>query len=177
MTLEQMYERACAAKTDIHEHLPLLRSYAARARRVVEFGTGGTGQSTTALLAGQPESLVSYDIEDRQAVARALMPIAGRTKLQFVQANTHDVQPTAVDFLFIDSMHTYDHIKGELVAHAPSVTSWIGFHDTNTFGQHGEVPGSRGIWPAIEELLAEGAFRVVEAHGNNNGLVIVERIA
>jgi hypothetical protein len=50
-------------------------------------------------------------------------------------------------------------------------------HDTTTFGDTGEDEGTRGLWPAVEELLATGEFRLVARHENNNGLTVLERVA
>jgi hypothetical protein len=48
--------------------------------------------------------------------------------------------------------------------------------DTTTFGEQGEAEGQRGLWPAVEKLLAEGAFRLKQRFTNNNGLTVLERI-
>ena len=48
-------------------------------------------------------------------------------------------------------------------------------HDTTTYSDVGEAPGHRGIWPAIEEFLAEGHFALRQRLQNNNGLTVLER--
>jgi hypothetical protein len=63
-------------------------------------------------------------------------------------------------------------------AHPPGGKSrqYIVLHDTTTFGETGETPGHRGLWPAVEEFLAKGTFRLKQRHMHNNGLTILERI-
>ncbi len=75
------FERACAANTDIHEHLPVMAEYAARCDHVTEFGVG-TGQSTRAWLYAQPAKLVCYDSAPPcEAVMELLLPLRGRTEV------------------------------------------------------------------------------------------------
>ena len=33
----------------------------------------------------------------------------------------------------------------------------------------------RGLWPAVEEFLTQGTFRLKERYENNNGLTVLER--
>jgi hypothetical protein len=49
-------------------------------------------------------------------------------------------------------------------------------HDTTRLGDYGEEPGHRGVWPAVEEFLARGTFRLKEHYANNGGLTVLERI-
>jgi hypothetical protein len=59
---------------------------------------------------------------------------------------------------------------------AAKARRYIVLHDTTTFGERGEAEGQRGLWPAVEELLAGGAFRLQQRSTNNNGLTILERV-
>ena len=79
------------------------------------------------------------------------------------------------DLLFIDTLHDYEQLKEELFVHAHKVRKYIVLHATTTFGQAGETPGRRGLWPAVEEFLALGTFHVKERYDNNHGLTILER--
>jgi hypothetical protein len=72
-----------------------------------------------------------------------------------------------------DTWHAYDQLKAELRRHAHK---YIMLHDTTTYGQHGESPGHGGLWPAVEELLALGTFKVKARYANNNGLTVLEGI-
>jgi len=65
--------------------------------------------------------------------------------------------------------------REELRLHSGKVRKYIVLHDTNTFGQVGETEGHAGLWPAVEEFLAQGTFRLKHRFENNNGLAILER--
>jgi hypothetical protein len=60
--------------------------------------------------------------------------------------------------------------------HAARARRYIVLHDTTTFGEQGEAEGQRGLWPAVEEFLAQGGFRLKQRSTNNNGLTVLERI-
>jgi tetratricopeptide (TPR) repeat protein len=173
--LGQLYEAACATPSDINEHLPTLYALARGCRHVTEMGTR-TGVSTTALLLARPEVLVCYDLVRQPQVDR-LEALAGRTEFVFRQEDVlgADIEPT--DLLFIDTLHTYEQLREELRLHAEKARKYVVLHDTTTFGERGEVPGSRGLWPAVEEFLERGTFRLKARYTNNNGLAVLEAVA
>jgi hypothetical protein len=142
---------------------------------VTEFGTRG-GVSTTALLFAQPDTFVTYDKVKYPQVDR-LKALAGRTRFHLVQADVLSVEIEETDLLFIDTWHVYEQLAEELRRHAGKARKYIVLHDTTTFGERGESPGHRGLWPAVEEFLAKGGFRLRERRTNNNGLTILERMA
>ena len=53
---------------------------------------------------------------------------------------------------------------------------YIVLNDTTTFAERGETEGRRGLWPAVEEFLARGTFRLKERFVNNNGLTVLEAV-
>ena len=77
--------------------------------------------------------------------------------------------------MFIDTRHDYEQLKEELRRHAGNVRRYIVLHDTTTFGEQGETPGHAGLWPAVEEFLAQGTFRLKSREHQNNGLTVLER--
>ncbi|HJT75610.1 MAG TPA: tetratricopeptide repeat protein, partial [Gemmataceae bacterium] len=174
-TLAALYAAACRTPSDIHEHLPALYDLASRCRHVTEFGTR-LGVSTTALLFAQPEELVCYDLQKYPQVDR-LRALAGRTRFHFHQTDVLRVEIAATDLLFIDTRHDYDQLKEELRRHAGQVRRYVVLHDTTTYGDKGETPGHRGLWPAVEEFLAQRAFRLQERYTNNHGLAVLEAVS
>ena len=42
--------------------------------------------------------------------------------------------------------------------------------------ERGEDEGHAGLWPAVQELLAQGEFKVKARYENNNGLTVLERV-
>ena len=173
LNLEERVTLAMQTVTDIHEHVPVLRDLASQVEHVTEFGVRH-GISTTALLGAQPAVLRSYDIHNRSVAAR-LAPLAGRTDFHFTVGDTKVLDIEETDLLFIDTLHTYDQLTAELARHAAKARRWIVLHDTTTFGTKGQESDPRGLWPAVEEFLAEGTFVLKERRENNNGLTILER--
>jgi tetratricopeptide (TPR) repeat protein len=173
-TLARLYEAACRTPSDINEHLPILYELASRCRHVTELGSR-TGVSTTALLFAQPDTLVCYDLKKYPEIER-LRALAGRTCFRFHKVDVLQTDIEETDLLFIDTRHDYEQLREELRRHGGKARRYIVLHDTTTFGEQGETPGHRGLWPAVEEFLAEGTFRLTERYVNNNGLTALEAV-
>lgn len=182
---ESLYDVACVHASDINEHLPILRKLASTCQHVTEFGMRG-GASTVALLAGQPEVLISWDINPTAIVSQRcadLLGVAGRTVFQPRVGDTLQISPIEpTDLLFIDTLHTGTQLLAELVRHADPVENrvrkYLVFHDTVTFGEVGE-DGKPGLRHAIRFFQAKHAFplwRLHEDRQNNNGLVVLEHV-
>ena len=126
-------------------------------RHVTESGTR-TGVSTTAFLHARPRSWSATTGcgSPRWTCARA----AGGTEFVFRQEDVLGAAIEETDLLFIDTLHDYDQLRQELRRHAGKARKYVVLHDTTTFAEKGETPGRRGLWPAVEELLAEGTFRL-----------------
>jgi GT2 family glycosyltransferase/tetratricopeptide (TPR) repeat protein len=172
-TLAELYDSACRTPSDINEHCPTLHALAQECRHITEMGTR-EGVSTSAFLFAQPDKLVCYDAL-RYPQIDALHALAGRTEFVFQKANVLQATIEETDLLFIDTWHVYDQLREELRLHSGKVRKYIVLHDTNTFGQVGETEGHAGLWPAVEEFLAQGSFRLKHRFENNNGLAILER--
>ena len=158
--------------SDIHEHLPKLRSLASCCDVVVEFGVF-RGASSTALLNGCKGYVYSYDVQRLPEVDVLLEAAGGRWI--FRQASSIDTVIPECQMLFIDSWHTGEHLTKELDLHHHKVARWIAMHDTETFGTRGE-DGQPGLWPALMGFLAKHSeWRLVEHFTNCNGLSILER--
>lgn len=176
--LQRIYETNCETPSDINEHLPALRHLAEQCDIVAEFGCRW-GASTSALLAGQPLELWTYDI-DAVCMAHTVStfgPVRGRTRLRAVCGSTLEERLPAggVDLLFIDSLHTFYQLAAELLRHGTHVHRYLAFHDTVTFGARGEDGSEPGLMTAIEAYQATHPWRMVHHYPNNNGLLILER--
>ena len=174
--LENEYLRLCTERSDINEHLPLLRLVAEGCRHVTEFGMRG-GVSTVALLAAGPGAVVSYDIDPgcKATADRLAGMLTNGTRLEFVNADTTKATIEPTEFLFIDGRHTAENVAAELANNADRVKKYIGFHDTATFGLHGEDGKAPGILAPIMALVRAGGWEVVERRQNNNGIMILKR--
>ena len=171
------FARVSVEPTDMIEHMALIKAYSQQCRSAVEFGVYDC-TSTWALLAGGPERLTSYDIERRREVddVEAAAKDSG-TIFQFVLADSAKVEIDEIDLLFIDSMHTYEHLSKELAMHAGRVRKYILMHDTTTFGNVDQTGTGRGLWPAVEEFLASHTeWFVLERRTNCHGLTVLQRV-
>src|SRR5262249_25721806 len=157
-----------------NEHLPTLYGLARECRHVTEMGTR-TGVSTLAFLCAQPKKLVCYDLV-RLPEVDGLEALAGQTEFGFRKEDTLGAGNEGADRLFLDPRHVDGQLKEELRRHAAKARRYIVLHDTTTFGERGETDGHQGLWPAVEEFLAGGTFRLKQRYENNNGLAILERV-
>ena len=171
-TLDLLYQGACEEAVDICEHLPLLRDYAEKCETIVEFGVF-RGSSTTALLAGCPGEVFSYDIRRQPEVDLIAQTAAGRWV--FREGSSLLAAIPACDLLFIDSWHTGPQLELELELHSGRVRRWIIMHDTETFGVRGEN-GGKGLWGALVGWLERHPeWTMKEHYTHNNGLTVLER--
>lgn len=178
LSLEELYEQRVSLTSDINEHLPTLRRYAAECRHVTEFGTR-SGVSTVALLAAQPEVLHTWD-KVEHCPCKSLKSLAGKTDFHIKLGDVIDITPIEeTDLLFIDTYHNAEQMRQELSLHAGQVRKYIVMHDTTTFWENGEsYDGTprEGLKYAVEPFLAaHPEWSVKERYENNNGLLILER--
>lgn len=174
-SIDDLYRHMLTVESDIKDHLPLLNELASQCHHITELGFR-TGVSTTALLAAQPDRLVSIDVDWHPNV-EVLRHLKARTDFRFVNYNCVMLTIEPTDLLFIDTWHVYDQLREELRLHADKVRRWIVLHDTTAYAEKGETAGYRGLWPAVEELLAKGDWRVERRLENCAGLTVLERIA
>lgn len=174
--IEELYRQARDQPSDICEHVERMRELGSKCPHITEMGVR-TGVSTAAWIAARPKTLVCYDVQRcpevdlLERVARGI-GIGFTFRSQDVLKAT--IEPT--DMLFIDTVHTYEQLRQELALHAGKARKYIVLHDTETFGQVGELPGTRGVWPAVEEFLAAHTeWNICERRINNNGLTVLER--
>lgn len=163
---ERLFEAECQRESDINEHLEILRHYAGRSARVVEFGTR-KGISTLALLHGQPESLVTVDIDPSLVDVDWLLDCCGDVRFSSVIGDSLQYRFDVADLLFIDTDHNYRQLSSELNLHADAVTRWIICHDTVSFPECRRAIGDFLTTHLDWHLL-------LEKH-NNNGLCVLER--
>lgn len=168
-----------AETSDIVLHLPILEYYASLCSHVTEFGVR-TAQSTLALIYGCGKEIHSYDI-DRSPMARLLKNISLPCRhWEFHRADTGvaetNVKPT--EFLFVDTLHTYEHVKKELDLWGCKVSRFMAFHDTYTCGdldKSGPDKEVKGINDAISEFMKENTWTTVYKTDCCNGLWIIKK--
>lgn len=162
---------------DISEHLGLLRGLAMdpEVRQIVEIGFRDGVSATALASAGKP--LTCYDVEKCTKGVQKLRRLA--ENFSFVHGNSLEVKIPKCELLHIDSLHTYDHLREELRALAPSCSKWIALHDTQTFGRVSKGGTQAGLMDAIENfLVAEGSAWSIHLHlRNNNGMTLLRKKA
>lgn len=155
MDLEEKFQYLLNAGTDISDALPHLRRFATGCSHITEFGIR-SAVSTTALLAAQPDTLISYDIGLDLKMLHDLERVKGRTNFQYHQGDTTLIHIEPTDFLLIDTLHTYEQLAAELARHRDKVRQYLAFHDTAGFRFVDEVQTNtekKGLWPAIVEFM------------------------
>ncbi len=198
--LQKEYQRVCEMRSDIREHLPLLRDLALECSSVVEIGMREM-VSTWAILQGLSENVSdkrSYhgiDIAvpplNTLSLAKKLMKENGVTFV-FWPENDMNIDIPFTELLFIDSLHTYCHLSYELEKFSPKVAKYIALHDTSEpwellddteyRGDYSEYPEfidrtKRGLYPAVEDFLTRHPEWVLhERRFNDHGFTILKRI-
>lgn len=170
-SLQSLFDKARNTPSDINEHCEKLRELASQCQHVTEFGMRPR-ISTVALLAGKPGQMVTY-----AAVPDPIIPIlrreAGAAAFEFRKGESLTVDIEETDLLFLDTRHTYEHLRAELARHAGKVRRWIVLHDTQIFGTKGE-DGGAGLLPALRQfMLANPQWSVIEHTQANNGLTVI----
>lgn len=199
MNIEELYLNAVNTKSDINEHLPILKKYAEECNHVTEMGARG-GNSTLAFMAANPNVFVSYDYQYSTPEAHLtnsvnmLIDIFKEMQnlnksFSYIGADVLSVTIDNTDMLFIDTWHCYAQLKAELDLHGNKVNKYIAFHDTSLYGDNGEgypsmdsnhpqrdkLNGNGGIKKAIFEFLEQYSnWKIDYETDNNNGLIIIK---
>ena len=166
--IQSHYLELCITPSDINEHLPKLREYSDKCGHITEIGVR-SAVSLYAFLSSNASKVIAYDIVEAYRPPEV-------DKLTFICADVLSIDIEKTDFLFIDTLHTYNQLTLELRRHAKNVKKYIGFHDTFMFGKNGEDGSSPGLLNAINEFLALNPEWQREYHSDkNNGLTIIKR--
>lgn len=173
--ITELYYQARYTPSDINEHVPTLNRLAGDCQRVTEMGVR-SGVSTAAFLFARPDSITCYDLDQHQNIATfAGAALEAGIDFTFVQGDVLTQRIAETDLLFLDTYHTYDQVRQELILHAGQVRRYLVLHDTTTFAVQGEG-GQTGIWAAVQEFLASHPeWRLAEKYENNNGLTVLAR--
>lgn len=187
--LQNFYLEKCKTPTDINEHLPYLLEYAKKCESIIEMGTR-EGISIYAFAYAKPKKLISIDIVpfEGSEYLKKLCTEQG-TEYEHIVGSSLNLEIPEVDFIFIDTEHSYLQLKSELKKHGNKAKKYLAFHDTVTFGyrdsnSYGDqglkyedgVSIKHGLIPAIEEFLFENPHWEVDfININNNGMTFLKR--
>lgn len=174
MTVEDKYNQLCLTPSDIWEHLSSLKRYAEQSESIIELGVRKV-VSTWALLAGKPKWMWSVDIvppEEHGSDTFEVFDLAFNqgTDWQFLLKSSLEIELPQHDFLFIDTLHTYEQLTKELEKHSPRVRKFIAMHDTH-------IPGLDEMGQAVSEFLtAHPEWQIAEDRLMNNGMTFLKRV-
>jgi hypothetical protein len=177
--VEEKFLELSKEKSDINEHLIVLRYYADQCGHVTELGVR-RGVSTYAFLASMAKRVVSVDVNHPNDYGGSLQEIRdaaieAEKDFTFILADDLSIELEPTDLLFVDTLHTYGHLKKELELHAWKASKYLVFHDTVQYETVG-VDGGEGIMRAIQEFLTDHIeWKIKEVYTNNNGLIILDR--
>lgn len=180
--IKSKYEQVASRQSDINEHIPVLKQYSEECNHITELGCRGV-VSTWAFLAGNPKKLVSIDIDDCPVTEVSRLAKESGIEFEFIKADDLTIEIEETDLLFIDTLHTYEHLSKELKLHGNKARKYIIMHDTEVFGKmdyfgnkkYG-VHGEGGLIPAIDEFIADNTnWSRHKVFTNNNGLTVLVR--
>jgi cephalosporin hydroxylase len=173
--LKDAYHICAKTPSDINAHFPVMATLAKECSHITEFGAR-YGVSTVCWLAAKPSRFVTYDIHPKGTVNK-VGDLSEGTDFEFKTESSIEASIEKTDLLFIDSFHTYDHLKQELNLHAHNVAKYIVMHDTESCGLvGGHKTGAKGLKPAIAEFLdGNEHWDQLEHYPNSNGLTVLKR--
>lgn len=177
--LQSRYPELAATPSDINEHLPTFKRYAAQCNSVTELGVRNI-VSLWSWLDSRVPTIRAYDLlqppEENLRYAEAYA-VENSIDFKFTQADVLQIALEPTDLLFIDTWHVYPQLVQELRLHGEVARKFMMFHDTTLYGRSGEDGSALGLQDALDEFLIEtDSWRVREKFTNNNGLTVLERI-
>jgi hypothetical protein len=188
-SIEHLFLQKRNTPSDINEHMDVLYEYAKKCETIAEFGVRRV-VSSYAFAHARPKELLCLDIDYNQDVAN-FMEICKNENINmtFVKDSslTYELKHD-YDLLFIDTLHDFNQLTGELKKHNSKIKKYIIFHDTIYWGNKNEDPitgeakletgENVGLVPAIKSFLKENKeWKEVCTYTNNNGLTILERVS
>lgn len=200
LNLGNSFIQKATTPSDINEHMSSLLKYAAKCTHITECGVRSVVSSYAFAvgLRNKPSNkLVQVDLEwhPNLAIFKQQCMREG-VNVVFYQQSDLECPIEETELLFIDTWHVYAQLKRELDRWNPHVTKYIILHDTTVDEWDGEsirmgmdmaeqarttgYPEEeirKGLWPAVEEFLADHPeWKLKERFTNNNGLTILERV-
>lgn len=176
--IQREYENARDTPSDINEHVETLYNLALECNVIVEGGVRWV-VSTWAFILGcacRGGEVHSYCWTLLPEIQRAIdLCQDEKVPWHFYGGDWLNREIPECDLLFIDTNHFYSQLKEELRVHGLRVQKYIAFHDTVSFGIVGADEKSPGLWQAIEELMAEGDWKIKDHYTHCHGLTVLEK--
>lgn len=176
MTIESELQKALAEPSDIRAHAEALMVLG-KGKRVVEFGTRD-GMSTRFILGGRPVALTCYDLGRSDRINDFYIMCAKENiEFTFIEGDIEKLDaadPCEYGFGFIDAMHNGNSVAIYLrLLHAAGAAT-IALHDTEIFGESGDLPGTPGINKAIRAFLQiHRTWRIASHNPESYGFTVL----
>jgi len=151
----------------------ILREYANKedVQTVAEFGVF-QGISTAAFLSSEIDSLTSMDITLHRIHIPMFHNVKGNINLNITEGDSFKSSISNIDLLFLDTVHTYNHVKRELQTHAGNVNKYILIHDTNY-----PKTEPKKVRHAIEDIISENKHWTIDLdYTDYTGIIAIKKI-
>ena len=171
------YQRGKNSIQWIYMYMDELYELSKECNHITEMGVNEVN-SSWAFLKARPKKLVCIDITFKKVPVshrfadhiwlESLKDLAKKENVELVllENDTSKIEIEKTDLLFIDTNHSYDHLKKELTLHANNVRKYIAFHDTVLFYD---------LNRAINEFLIENKnWTIYKNIESNPGLLIIK---
>lgn len=185
--LDTLYAWCASQPRDLEQHAAKIRELAGQVLRVT--GVVKRREWDVFLLAGRPDSLVTYTTE-RDPLYDALHDVVSRTetnpkaprRLKTYTVHHVDASPIAAiedtDLLVLDTVYHGDRLYADLRRLGPRVTKWILISGTEAFGERAEGGQGPGLLPALRRWMREHPEWSVLWHATqHHGLTLIVRDA
>jgi hypothetical protein len=200
--LNETYKYHCLNPSDINALLPTLEKYSRECSSILEIGVRSM-VSTWAFLHGlannnksDPKIYTGLDLElppPQQIELAKRLCDSNNIQFNFCKANDIYVSiKSPVDMVFIDSLHTYNHLTFELEKFCPYASKYICFHDMDDpwgfrdeyyGGNYTEYPryftadlNKHGLLKALQDFLARHKeWELVEHLTYSHGFAAIRR--
>ena len=174
---QELYEALVTRHPNIEAnrwYIEILVDYAKQCETITELGVF-QGTSAAGFLSTLPVRYRGYDLDFSRFNTELYLEIAAEHNIdaQFVFGNSHEIEIEPVDFLFIDTVHTYEHVQSEIIKHNRKLKKYISIHDTN----YTKPPRlGKKVREAAMELSANfPEWHIVENIKTYTGMIILER--
>jgi hypothetical protein len=161
--------------------LDVITSLAKEVDHITEFGVRRC-ISTYGWLAGKPSKYIGVDISTWPEWGDLIKYTDKKdpdifTDVKLIVNDDTKIEIEETDLLFIDSLHTYDHVTKQIELHSDKVKKYMVFHDAlNLEGGPGDYSNTRGVYKAIMDFMATTDKWEQIEHLRPCGLLILKRI-
>lgn len=154
-------------------YIDILKKYASECDTVVEFGTWN-GLSAVVFALSGVKSITSCDL-DLSRVNQKLINNLSDVNINFIKENSLNANlEYNADLIFLDTVHTYEHVKAELSVRARGAKKYLIIHDTN-YPPDRKNPKNR-VRDAVNEFLVKNKeFKLELEDRTSTGIMVLKR--